>query len=263
MYVISFERFHNTDVTLPRCRRAYRPYVILFDPWTMLIWLVLAHSCRAYVILFNSLHNADVTLFARSHRAYVILFDLWTMFWLYLVLTAALTERMWFFVSMPGQCWPDSTAVLRNVYSILAGPTGGLFSYDALTMSMRICLILSSTSTVRVCDLFLMPLQCLTQNPLFQFFLRLLQNVHQSNPSRNQCGNSISNPECSRNLSNYDFSVFVFVFVQVSQLAGNCYKKLLHQSWLFFELIVKGWLLITNIFLTSAILLIALSLKRI
>ena len=202
-------------------------------------------------------------LFARSHRAYVILFDLWTMFWLYLVLTAALTERMWFFVSMPGQCWPDSTAVLRNVYSILAGPTGGLFSYDALTMSMRICLILSSTSTVRVCDLFLMPSQCLTQNPLFQKILRLLQNVHQSNPSRNQCGNSISNPECSRNLSNYDFSVFVFVFVQVSQLAGNCYKKLLHQSWLFFELIVKGWLLITNIFLTSAILLIALSLKRI
>ena len=57
--------------------------------------VVLAHFCRAYVILFNGLHNANVTLFTRSHRRYVILFDLWRIsIWLYFVFTAAPTERM-------------------------------------------------------------------------------------------------------------------------------------------------------------------------
>ena len=37
LYVIFLEPFHNTDV--PRCRRTHRPYVILFDPLTMLIWV--------------------------------------------------------------------------------------------------------------------------------------------------------------------------------------------------------------------------------
>ena len=95
---------YNVDLTLPRHRRSNRRYIILFDPWTISIWLFLvitaptegilsrlkpgqfrsdssssAHSYRTYVILLNIIPGQCwyISLY-RSPRTYVILFDFWT-----------------------------------------------------------------------------------------------------------------------------------------------------------------------------------------
>ena len=119
----------NLDLILPRHRRSNRRYIILFDPWTISIWLFLvitaptegilsrlkpgqfrsdssssAHSYRTYVILLNLIPGQCwyISLY-RPPRTYVILFDFWTMsLWLYLVI-AAQAGRM-LYCLIPGQC---------------------------------------------------------------------------------------------------------------------------------------------------------------
>ena len=137
MYVISFEYLRITNVTLLRCRRAHRTYVIWFDSLTMSFWLYVLLATRAgrmWCCLMTaqcwcasdsfpppqsvchfvlSLENdVDLTLHhRRSHRGYVILFDACTMsIWLCLVI-AYLTEYGTLYCLIPGQCqWSDSAS---------------------------------------------------------------------------------------------------------------------------------------------------------
>ena len=113
---------HNVHLTLVCSRHSHRMYVILFDPWTISIWLCLVVTAplermwfclilqnidltlpcsdcsnRAYVISFDAAqYQSDSTVFSHFHRTFVILFDSWTiLIWLCLVLVTP-SERMWF-----------------------------------------------------------------------------------------------------------------------------------------------------------------------
>ena len=142
-----------------------RPQTVCYLVWSLDLTLTSSSltSCRAYVILFNGLHHADVTLFIRTIEGMLSCFDLWTIQFdsasSSLLLLQSVCYLVWslddfnMFLLRPHCCSYRTYVIFYLMQTwlyrcsswclfILAGPTGGLFSYDALTMSMRLCLIL-------------------------------------------------------------------------------------------------------------------------